>query len=204
MINKYNSIAPLYYPLSKLVFGNDLYSIQEETLSLQIPTQKLLIIGGGNGQILPFLSNNCPQLEITFVEASSKMISMAKKNVGANQKVRFIYSDQFEVEGKFQNILLPFVLDILSASEKKLLMQKLHEWRDEDTSIYITDFYKAQSNVQKLILYLSIKFFKLTTGSPNAKLPDVFSELEKEGYKSLKNCHLQNKFIRGSILKYQL
>lgn len=203
LINKYNSIAGFYSLLSRIVFGNDLIGVQEMTLAMDLPEKDLLILGGGNGDILPFLYKTCPQLDITFVDASSKMLHLAKGQKASDQKVEFIHTDQYQNDSTFQAILLPFFLDVLSENELKRHISAIKKMSDENTMIYLVDFYRPTGLVQKLKLKLSILFFKLFTSLAVDTLTPVFDIMENNGYKVLKDCRLQKDFIRGSILTLQ-
>ena len=200
MINKYNRIARSYYPLVKIVFGNKLLEIQKQLLKLKLPDQNMLILGGGNGEILPFLFENCPQLSIDYVEASSKMLEMAKANASPQQKVSFIHSDKIPQDKIYSNYYFPFVLDCFNENELKELIDQLKQQKHSH-HLYIIDFYKAQSIKNKLVLKLSILFFQLTTKHRNSGLIDVFKYVDDQAYKELKTCYLSNKFIKASYFK---
>lgn len=201
MINKYNNISGFYSTLSRIVFGKQLIRIQEMTLSMQLPHKDLLILGGGNGEILPYLYKTSPQLKITFVDASSNMLKLARAKKAADQKVEFIHTDKFLSDKKFHNILLPFFLDVLDKKELKWHLSAIEEMSYDHSLVYLVDFYKANGASQHLKLTLSIIFFKLTTSLKPNKLTPVFDIMTQNGYKILNDCRLQTDFIRGSILK---
>lgn len=159
----------------------------------------MLILGGGNGEILPFLYEICPQLSIDYVEASSKMIHLAKRNAHANQNINFIHSDEIPENKSYSNYFFPFILDCFNQSELQNIFSMLKRQKGGHV-LYIADFYKAKSIKQKLILKLSILFFQLTTKHPNSSLIDVFMFAKNSGYKELNTCHLSHKFIKASYL----
>lgn len=198
MINKYNRIAFFYYPLLKLVFGTSIFKIQK-TLIHQLPSKgNLLILGGGNGEIIPEIYKTCPQLVIDFVEASSNMLSLAKKKVAPDQKVIFIHSDT--IPRKVYNAyLFPFVLDCLHTHEYRAIQDQLEHFAQKDNRILVIDFYQASTLKQKCLLALSILFIKITTKYPAWKLPPVFDYFDHSKFKALNTCYLQNKFMRATI-----
>ena len=163
----------------------------------------MLILGGGNGEILPFLFENFPQLELDYVEASSKMIKMAKKNSHQNQRVHFVHTDKIPASN-YNSVYCAFFLDCLTKSEILQLTYRFNRIGSEGQKFYVIDFYKVSSIFQSLKLKLSIVFFRLTTQHPNKHLIDVFDVFEYSGYKSLDSCYLENGLLRASYMDMQM
>ena len=72
----YDYIAPFYQFFSKLVFGDLLFEAQTLFLTKDLTPNKILIVGGGTGELLSFCLNQYPAVRITYVESSKKMTSL--------------------------------------------------------------------------------------------------------------------------------
>ena len=185
MLNQYNKIAHLYTGLSQLVFGNQLLKIQQELIT-HLPTDgKLLILGGGNGKILPHIHQHAPRLTIEYVEASSTMIQLAKKTKPKDQKITFHHKDVRDYNQKHDYIFAGFFLDLFDEKEIEELILKFENNKSR-TTWYIADFqlnkrtkYRLLRNIQ---LKLTILFFRIMTQHSINHLPDIFSVFKGLGY----------------------
>ena len=177
MLNQYNKIAHFYTGLSRLFFGNQLLKIQQELIT-HLPTDgKLLILGGGNGEILPSIFKHAPHLSIEYVEASSTMIKLAKKNAPNHQKITFHHKDVHDYSHKHGHIYAGFFLDLFHEKQIEQLIRKLE--KPEQTTWYIADF-QINKNTRNHIfrsiqLKLTILFFRLTTQHSINYLPNIRS-----------------------------
>lgn len=109
----YDSIAWFYDGLSRLVFGNALIKAKLFLLDSIPSNSRLLIVGGGTGWVLEEIAKKHPSgLHITSIDASAKMVALARKrNAGANQ-VTFITStiEDATLVATFDVVLTPFPL----------------------------------------------------------------------------------------------
>ncbi len=206
MLNHYNFIAKIYSPISRLVFGQRLKRIQAELIS-ELPQEgSLVILGGGDGFILPLIYQHAPHLRIEFVEASSEMIKLAKAKTNANQNVSFTHSDSFSFQSSDHNLIYAaFFLDlfeqdkigeVIGTIESKLKDQKNLKW-------YVADFELSKSTkrlvFRRFLIKLTILFFKIFTKHRVDYLPDVFNSFDQRKYKLL-----NTKTLGGNFIKYQV
>ena len=185
MLNQYNKIAYLYASLSRIVFGNSLSKIQEDLIRYLPKEGKLLILGGGNGKILPHIYQHAPRLTIEYVEASSTMIQLAKKTKPKDQKITFHHKDVCDYNQKHDYIFAGFFLDLFDEKEIEELILKFENNKSR-TTWYIADF-QINKNIRhrlfrSLQLKLTILFFKLTTQHSINHLPSIFSVFKRLGY----------------------
>jgi trans-aconitate methyltransferase len=184
LLNQYNKIAHFYTGLSRLVFGNQLLKIQQELIT-HLPTDgKLLILGGGNGEILPSIFKHAPHLSIDYVEASSSMIKLAKKNAPNHQKIIFHHKDVHDYSHKHGHIYAGFFLDVFHEKQIEQLILKLE--KPKKTTWYIADFQINKNTKNHLFrsmqLKLTILFFRLTTQHTINYLPNIRSVFLRLGY----------------------
>jgi tRNA (cmo5U34)-methyltransferase len=75
----FNTIAPFYDFLVRLVFQQRLQEAQESLL-VQIPEKgRVLILGGGTGWVLTRLLELKPEVSIVYVEVSEKMLALSQQ-----------------------------------------------------------------------------------------------------------------------------
>ncbi|MGB0850479.1 MAG: class I SAM-dependent methyltransferase, partial [Bacteroidia bacterium] len=160
MKNQYNFVAPFYRLISTIVFGNTILDAQKSLIKKLPQEGNLLVIGGGNGDILPFIFDHAPRLNIMYVEASTTMISLAKKKAGHNPLVHFHHSDDFTYPiFSSDYVLAPFVLDLFSPEKIIEIISKIDNSTGTSPAWYICDF--DSQKVQHATIYQKIKI-KLT------------------------------------------
>jgi len=202
--NKYNLIAPFYSLLSKLVFGNNLINIQLELIKT-LPTQgKLLIIGGGNGKILPYIFSHSSKLSIDYVEASSKMIEMAQSKAPSTQDISFIHSDKLaKSEFAYDAVYLAFFLDLFNSQKIQEWLKSIESICDPNFTLHVADFHLSPATkfnlYRRLQVKASILFFKIVAKHRTDKLQDIFKIIAQSNYKSLTMRTLKGGFYRSQV-----
>lgn len=187
------------------MYGNTLLAIQKLLIKKLPANGVLLILGGGNGKILPHIYAQSPCIQIIYLEASSKMIDMAKDNSPQGQNIRYIHGESIGNFGPFDYVMVNFFLDLFSPSDIQKIVTSINENQDPKPTLFVADFHIGKEVKYKFIralqIKLSIYFFRLTTNHSISYLPDVFDILKKIGYKSLYISSLKGNFVRCSVLK---
>lgn len=205
MLNQYNKIAHLYDGLSRIVYGNRLIKIQKELIQYLPREGKLLILGGGNGKILPLIYQHAPRLFIDYVEASSTMIQLAKKTKPKDQIITFHHMDVFDYSEKHDHIYSGFFLDLFDEEQIKQLILKLGN-KNRETTWYLADFQlNKQTNyrlIRQIQLRATILFFRISTQHSIKHLPDIHSVFVSLGYNEKFEINVQSQsFTYNSVLK---
>jgi ubiquinone/menaquinone biosynthesis C-methylase UbiE len=78
----FDPVAPFYDSLAFIVYGNTLIRAKKAFIHCLPEKGKLLLIGGGTGNILNDVLRSRKALFIDFIEPSKKMISLAVKKTG--------------------------------------------------------------------------------------------------------------------------
>lgn len=189
-MNDFNFVAPFYDPLSRLVFGGSLIQSQCHFLSEIQEQSSVLIIGGGTGKILEFLS--CK--EVMYLEKSSRMIARAKRR---RTKAAVTFEEQdvlnYRSDRCFDVILCPFVLDCFGAP---CLMQVLSFCRDnlrENGSLIVTDFRKNGKN--EALIRTMYAFFRIASNIEATSLHPLERQIEEVGWSKCKSKY----FLGGSV-----
>jgi hypothetical protein len=188
------------------MYGNSLLAIQHLLIKELPPKGHLLILGGGNGQILPCIYNQSPSLKITFLEASSKMIALAQEQTHPGQDITFIHSDRIDsMKLECDYVYASFFLDLFSPTHIKNIIRKTENHQRHPLTWFIADFHLGPTVKYRLLralqVKLSILFFTITTNHHQNFLPDVFEFFIENSHKSLVIINLKYGFLRAQVFK---
>jgi ubiquinone/menaquinone biosynthesis C-methylase UbiE len=200
--NDFDSLAHLYDRLGFVVFGDTILQAQRALLS-QVPAQAtVLFIGGGSGRVLPQLLAQNPK-EIWYVEKSAKMLALARQQVPADDRIRWIHGDEAHPavsSQQFDVILTFFLLDLFEESSLQALMRRLSQRLRPGGKWLVADFNPAANGVVSRLLYRSMYgFFRLTSRVQASHLPNYPVYFDKIGL-TLKDKKLFYRRIIQSLL----
>lgn len=169
----FNSIAPIYDILARLVFGKSLAKAQTFYLDRIPPSSHVLVVGGGTGWWLRKFLQTHPTCRICFVDESSEMIRIAKKVTHEDHRIEFRQTthDSISELNKFDAVITFCFLDIFSVPELKEVVKKLNDSMKPHGVWLVTDFVETKW-WQSTLLFIMYRFFRLTTGLKNQSLPD--------------------------------
>ncbi|GAB5525028.1 MAG: hypothetical protein Roseis2KO_29000 [Roseivirga sp.] len=169
----FDSIARVYDTMAYIVFGNDLRRAQQTYLN-RLPTEgRVLIIGGGTGWILKEVLRKSPELRVDYVEASEKMISLAKDKTPENNYVNFIHGTEVSIPmQQYDCIITNFFLDVFSG--KNLLgVMGLFRQRLRTGGIWLCTDFRATSRMDhKFLIWLMHLFFRMFASLESKALLD--------------------------------
>lgn len=174
----YDRIAPFYDLLASLVFGRKLPQAESHFYAQLEDPANILVFGGGTGKCLKPLQLHYPGATIHFLEASSKMISIASGRTIPNCKpVEFIQGNEQLLVNRSQQydlVVTSFVLDVFSENRLSKVMDILYKVLRTGGYWIQTDFYVYHSNPwwQKALLRTMFLFFRITTNQQNQHLAD--------------------------------
>jgi ubiquinone/menaquinone biosynthesis C-methylase UbiE len=193
MVMHYGRIAKFYQIISRTVFGSALIDAQIKALSeLAFPCD-LLIVGGGDGEILKHLSSF--EGEIDYVDFAPEMVkeAKAKTDLPINWFVQDIFT--YTAAKKYDVIFLPFVLDNFTTQQCDLLMHHLTPMAKEEGEVIVVDFTEKPVLWQKCIITVMYTFFRWVVNVKVNRVPCI------EGAMRAHNWHktLENQSFRGLI-----
>ena len=166
MSNNFNTIAPVYDFLAKMVFGRSLERAQAAFLSdLETKVKakaKVLIVGGGTGKVLELLPEGL-DLQIDYVEMSKGMLERAKGRVSKGNHVQLICEDVRKVKGQYDFVITNFFLDCFSSKDLGTILSHLKGLLDSGGKLFVTDFYPTNVWHQKLLIQSMHVFFKIAS-----------------------------------------
>ncbi len=200
----YNPVARYYDKLSRLVFGNNLLEAQSYFLDRIPPGSKVLIVGGGTGQILEEITRLQPSgLHITYIDSSTKMTDIARcKNI-TNNKVIFITApvETTNFEYTFDVIITPFLFDNFKPDSAAKIFSAIDRYLAKDGLWLYTDFRNTKALRQKLLLKIMYAFFRLFCGIEATQLPDIKNCFENSGYAVVMGNTFMKGFIASTVYK---
>jgi ubiquinone/menaquinone biosynthesis C-methylase UbiE len=196
-LNAFDKIAPAYDTLARLMFGKSIRNAQRHYLSLVNSDAKVLVLGGGSGWILSDLNSVSPRCEVWYIEASFKMLSMAREHKGCCKAVHFMHGTEANIPGdiSFNAIIANFYLDLYSPAELPGLIRSLKECLSDDGVVLVSDFVNTRKWWQQWLLRSMYAFFSLSCGIDNQKLPDWRESMQASGLAEYHSAQFFHGFI---------
>ncbi len=204
MSANYDNASWFYERLSKLVFGNAQVNAQEYFLNLIPPRARILIIGGGTGQILESIAKLYPSgLHITYVEISANMMALSRKRDVAQNEVIYITEDiaQLSLTQEFDVIITAFLFDNFSTQEIYKIFPKIHQKLVPNGLWLNTDFQLTGPIWQKVMLKSMYYFFRILKAVEVARLPETEQAFTDYHYQLTAKKTFYRKFIITKVYK---
>ena len=203
--NNYNTIARYYDRIHHLFYGQAEIHAQVELLEYVQPGDRLLIVGGGTGWILERIAAKFPSaLEITYIEASSRMMELSKaRNCGEN-KVEFVSSVIEDWKGgkEYDCILTGLFFDNFVEPHAAEIVSKLSAFLRNGGYWLESDFYYPRTRGklwQAILLWVMYASSRLICRVEAKKLPDMDKLFVEAGYRLVYTTFHYQRFIRGVV-----
>lgn len=204
----YNTIAAIYDPLARLVYGNALEQAQSFLLPHIPAGTSVLIVGGGTGWLLEELCKlHSSGLRIVYVEVSSSMMTLSRKRDTKNNDVEFVpYAIQdTHLKEAFGVIITPFVLDNFTDSTASQVFTQLDQHLVAGGLWLYADFqWNKRSYVQQLLLKTMYLFFKVACNLEATHLPDTATLFRKMPFQLLHQCTFYHNFIIAQVYRKRM
>jgi len=203
----FDAVAPWYRTLETVAFGNALQRARLACLNeIQAPC-RVLIVGEGNGRFLHELIRMHPDVEVDCVDASARMLDLARKRIGGEaDHVSFLRRDitsWIPPEQRYDLIVTHFVLDCFPETKLSELIDRLAKAAAATAGWLVADFCLPQSGLARVRsrawLAAMYRFFRVTARIEADELIDPAPFLQSAGF-ALASQHL----FRGGLLKSQL
>ncbi|MBB5032614.1 class I SAM-dependent methyltransferase [Prosthecobacter vanneervenii] len=189
----FDLLAPHYRWMEALCAAGRLQRCRTALLPFIQPPRRVLIYGEGNGRFLTELCRRFPAAEITVVEASSVMISLARARLQraglAATHVDFIHADALTWQppaATYDLIVTCFFLDCFRADQLQHLVPLIASAATADAQWLLADFQIAPSGLRRLcsriIVAFLYAFFRRVTKLAAHELVDVSPLLTAAGF----------------------
>ncbi len=193
--NSFDGIAGVYDLLARLVFGNRLHRAQCMMLPEISEQASVLILGGGTGKILDALFLHQPDVQVTYVEKSERMIHKAKCGLSPlrEKQVLFVHAgfEDWDSDQLFDIVLCPFFLDLFTDTKlEQQILPAIKQRMKPAGKLLVTDFTIEESSTwnkcwQRILLKVMYRFFKYTARLEASNLPCIHHALTHAGFVSL-------------------
>jgi len=203
-LNGFDRIAFLYDFLATLVFGRAIMNSQKYFLDEISGSSKILILGGGSGDLLAALLKRNPYCEVWYIEASKKMITLSISKIKPECLVHFIHGTEQEIPTsiKYDAAITNFYLDLFTDPFLEDVVNRIQSVLKPGACWLATDFIKGNPWWQKEMLRIMYWFFSITCHIEPKQLPDWTGSMEKAGGKEIKSKAFYSGFIKTSLYQY--
>ncbi|HVA98541.1 MAG TPA: class I SAM-dependent methyltransferase [Bacteroidia bacterium] len=203
-----NFLTPIYQLISRFIFANQIFKSQIYYLSELKNASSVLIVGGGNGDLLLELLKQKTATNYYYLDLSDKMISYTKKRVEKmypkqlNTITFHCGSEKNLPENIFFDVIItPFVLDFFSGTDLKKMMQQLDEKLAPKGKWLMIDFNipakpKWMTFFSKIIIRFLYFFFNIFCALGVRELPCFEKYFFDLGYQS----HAKKYFLNGLLI----
>ncbi len=197
----FDRLAPMYDALARIVIGSGIRKSQLYFLNHLTTKNKLLILGGGTGWILPFILKMNPALQIDYIDVSPKMIALAKGKV-KNSRVRFIVGTEENIPDKdYDCVITNFYLDLFDEAKLESVVLRIKKSLQPGACWIATDFVNEKW-WHKSVLTIMYRFFHVTTGLQTLSLPLWEKGLRLAGGVQLEMKKYSRGFIKSTVLRF--
>lgn len=173
----FDRLAPHYDWMERVLAGEKLQRMRTRWLDeIPIP-RRALLVGEGHGRFLVELCRRAPAAEIVCVDASTAMLSVARRRLehaglsaAAVRLVRADLPDGIALAGTFDLIVTNFFLDCFPPDQLALVIEQLASLATGDAQWLVADFRVPDRGPARLrarcLLALMYAFFRPTTRLP--------------------------------------
>ena len=199
----FDPVAPYYRWLETLVFGRRLQKARVAFLREIGKPRRVLVVGEGNGRFLSEFVTAHPGAAVDCVEASGRMIELARRRVGT-AGVYFIQRDIREVElqpDTYDLLVTHFFLDCFGEYSLALLVSKLARSAAPNAQWLIADFCEPAGDWRhmgrRFLIAFMYFFFRLVSGIEARRLVDYRPFLQTAGFRVMETALPPDKMIRS-------
>ncbi|HYJ04083.1 MAG TPA: class I SAM-dependent methyltransferase [Chthoniobacterales bacterium] len=207
----FDAVAPWYRALETIAFGNALQRCRVACLNEIESPRQALVVGEGDGRFLGELLRAHPVVQVDCVDASDRMLQLARRRVEMEQpdrsgQIRFLHRDITKwapPENHYDLVVTHFLLDCFPETELAGVIKRLASaatpeavWLLADFRLPGRGFARLRARVWLAAMY---QFFRLTARIPATELIDPTPYMEAEGF-ALAGQHL----FRNGMLKSEL
>ncbi len=198
-MNNFNLVAPFYEPIKKMIFGNHLYRAESYWVHQIKPKSRVIILGGGNGDILKKLPVNC---EVLYIDLSEKMLMNARKQSYV-ATVNFIQADflEYKFDQRYDWIIANFFLDVFTKENLFKAIHKISSLLITEGRLLVTDFKSDGSIYGKLLLKSMHIFFGLFSRLESKQLQPIKLYMMKQGFIEEQGTEFLNGKVFSIIFK---
>jgi ubiquinone/menaquinone biosynthesis C-methylase UbiE len=207
----FDALGPWYQTLEWIAFGDDLQRCRVACLGDIAVPGRVLIVGEGNGRFICELLRLHPGIEIDCVDASHRMLELARKRIERElpdraKCVRFLHQDILSwaaPERHYDLLVTHFVLDCFPEAALTEIVTKLARAATDDANWLVADFCVPATGMARLrarawlaAMYL---FFRVTARIQASELVDPTPFLRAEGFALARQHLFRNGMLKSGV-----
>lgn len=202
-LNRFDKVAGMYDRLASLVFGKSIRAAHTECLERVPDEGNIVVLGGGTGWWLPAFLQNHPRCHVYYIEASKKMIELARANLGELNRVEFLHATEDvldQIDLQFDAVITCFYLDLFSEQQLAKATSMIHRRLNPGGRWCVADFV-CDRWWHNAMLHVMYSFFRAVGACDTGELPAWRKALGEMRMKLLWDCDYYGGFIRSLVLE---
>ena len=212
MFRNYDLVARIYPALERAAFGRALDQARTAFFEPVVSSNRLLLIGEGNGRFLADCLQHKVGGSITVVDSSRKMLSLLQSRVKCIERrtaLELIHADFRKWQGAeqpFDAIVTHFFLDLFRPDSQRTVMEKMAVVSQPETIWVNVDFRPIlRSACNRWIDWLQYRFDSLLSGVEADRHYDPAHLIRAAGWTSRQEriyCNgsvVAELFVNGSV-----
>jgi tRNA (cmo5U34)-methyltransferase len=207
----FDHVAPFYDLLAKSVFGESLKNAQLYLLPFIPDKSRVLVIGGGSGWLLQQLILTGKSLDIVYLDASPRMLSLARAK---HEKFTLVHACKvsfrlgteaaLKTPEQFDVVITPFLLDLFPEQRLHQLMMKLKSTLNPKGLWLFADFWPIQQQPrwwQKVLTWSMYTFFGVVSDVKAKKLPNYALHFKQLNLQEIASNSYFKGFVQAKVYK---
>jgi ubiquinone/menaquinone biosynthesis C-methylase UbiE len=207
----FDTLAPWYRTLEWIAFGDDLQRCRVAFLREIAAPRRVLIVGEGNGRFLCEWLRLHPGVEVDCVDASRRMLRLARKRVDRElpdrvECVRFLHQDITSwtaPEHYYDVVVTHFVLDCFPEGALAGIIKTLARAATADANWLLADFCAPRNEWARLRargwLALMYLFFRVTARIEARELVDPTPFMQGEEFALVRQHLFQKGMLKSEM-----
>ncbi len=207
----FDRVARYYRRLETLAFGQQLQEARIAFVRQLNAPRRALVVGEGNGRFLAALLREDRAVRVDCVEASGRMIALARTELDVESRVNFIHADIQTVKLVAQHydlIVTHFFLDCFTKETLAAIIAKLANSAAPQAQWLVADFCQVRQGWRslrpRLLIAMMYLFFRILAGIEARRLVDHRPFLQAKGFILARETLLPNEMIRSELWRRTL
>lgn len=185
----FDRVAPFYRWLETLVFGGRLQAARVAFIRQIDAPRRALALGEGDGRFLAELRRAHPVLQIECLDASARMLALARARVGESH-VHYLHADIRAAAfppARYDLVVTHFFLDCFAEKTLREVIAKIGAATTENATWLVADFHEPPRGWRRawgrFLLATMYRFFGVVAGIEACRLVDYAPLLSDEGFR---------------------